>query len=511
MTPVQICARWWRWLAGTLAGGGVLAGIYATSWYNYLLFHSLAEMFTIVVASGVFIVFWNSRRFLDNGCFLLIGVAYLFVGLIDLLHALAFKGMGVFPSASTNLPTQLWMVARYVEAASLLGAPMLLRRRPRPYLVLAAYAGVVSILLTLVFSGRFPACYQDGHLTPFKKISEAVVCLCLLGSLGLFSLRRRELDPSLFAWLSIAIVAAIGSETAFMLYVHVDDSANLVGHLLKLTAFFLIYKAFIEAGLTKPYALLFRNLKQSEEALRESEARFRQIAETVESELAKAKDQLVRQTRLATIGQISASIAHDLRNPLAVVRNAAYLLKRRLPPDQPKWIYYLDTIDREVDAANQIITNLMEAVRAKDPAKKPVELDRLVPEIFERTRREADFRLQTHFDPVPFVVQADPVQLRQVLANLFANAIQAMGQQGEIRVEARRNEGFHVIRVEDTGPGIPENIRDQIFEPLVSGRPKGTGLGLAICRQILQRHHGAIEVVRTGSSGTTFEIRLPVE
>jgi hypothetical protein len=109
-----------------LAGALVLLGLYLTSLYNYLLFHSLAEVFAIVVACGVFMVAWNSRRFLDNNYLLFIGIAYLFVAGLDLLHTLAYKGMGVFPDYDANLPTQLWIASRYIQSFSLLIAPLFL-------------------------------------------------------------------------------------------------------------------------------------------------------------------------------------------------------------------------------------------------------------------------------------------------------------------------------------------------------------------------------------------------
>jgi len=117
----------------------ILVGLYLTSLYSYLLFHSTAEIFSIVVACGVFMVAWNSRRFLDNNYLLFIGIAYLFVALIDLIHTLAYTGMGVFPGYATNLPTQLWISARYVESLSLLIAPLLLKRKLRTNLVFVGF------------------------------------------------------------------------------------------------------------------------------------------------------------------------------------------------------------------------------------------------------------------------------------------------------------------------------------------------------------------------------------
>jgi len=129
----------------------VLFGVYLTSLYSYLLFHSLAELFSIVVACGIFIIAWNSRRFLDNNYFLFIGIAYLFIGGLDLVHTLAYTGMGVFQGYAGNLPTQLWIAARYVESLSLLIAFLFIGRRPKSNIVFFSYVAVISLLLISIF------------------------------------------------------------------------------------------------------------------------------------------------------------------------------------------------------------------------------------------------------------------------------------------------------------------------------------------------------------------------
>jgi len=111
-----------RYLFITL-GVLIIIGLYLTSLYSYLLFHSLAEFFSIAVASGVFMLAWNARRYLDNNYLLFIGIAYLFVSGLDLLHTLSYSGMGIFLGYGTNLPTQLWIAARFMQSVSLLLAP----------------------------------------------------------------------------------------------------------------------------------------------------------------------------------------------------------------------------------------------------------------------------------------------------------------------------------------------------------------------------------------------------
>ena len=250
------------WLVGAL----LLLGLYLTSLHSYLLFHSLAEVFSIVVAAGIFMLAWNSRQFMDNDSLLFLGVGYLFIGLVDLVHTLAYKGMPVFPGGGTNLPTQLWIAGRYMEALTLLAFPLFLQRRLRPALVLWAYGLITALVLASTFYWRvFPACFVEGSgLTPFKKISEYVICLILLATIALILRHRDELDRHIFRLMIASIALTIGAELAFTFYISAYGFSNLVGHFLKIVSFYLIYRALIASGLQRPYDLLFRNLKERE-------------------------------------------------------------------------------------------------------------------------------------------------------------------------------------------------------------------------------------------------------
>ena len=257
-----------------------LVGLYVISRYSYPAFHTIAELFSIIIGFSLFMLIWNSRRIIDNNYLIFIGIAYLFVAGIDLIHTLSYKKIDLFIGYGTNLTTQLWIAARYLESLSLLAAPFMIRRELRTGLTFAGYAVLTSILLLSIFGGIFPDCYVEGvGLTGFKVISEYVISGILLGSLLMLLAKRREFDRDVHALIALSIVTTIGSELAFTFYVGVFDFSNLVGHYLKIIAFYLIYKAIIETGLSKPYTLMFRNLKETEAALRESEERYRTLFE----------------------------------------------------------------------------------------------------------------------------------------------------------------------------------------------------------------------------------------
>jgi hypothetical protein len=261
----------------------ILGLLYLTSQYSYLLFHSIAEIFSVVVAFGIFMLAWNSRRFLDNNSLLFIGIAYLFVGMIDILHTLAYKGMGVFAGYDANLPTQLWIAARYLQSISLFLAPAFVAQPLRPGVLLTAYAAVTVLLLASIFAWPvFPDSFIEGSgLTLFKRASEYVISALLIASLVFLRAKRDAFDPSVMRLLLASIVVTIISELFFTFYISVYGLSNLAGHVLKIIAFYLVYRAIVETGLVKPYNLLFRQLKQSEEALRKERDMLRQSIEKI--------------------------------------------------------------------------------------------------------------------------------------------------------------------------------------------------------------------------------------
>ncbi len=245
----------------------IFCGLYLSKLYSYLLFHSLAEIFSIVVACGIFMVAWNARRYLDNNYLLFLGIAYLFIAGIDLAHTLAYHGMGIFSISRSNLPTQLWVVARYMEGISLIIAPFLLNREIKTAPVFAAFSAATFFLFLTIFAWRiFPDCFVEGRgLTSFKKTSEYIISFTLLTSIVLLYNKRKEFASNVFTLLIASIIIKVGSELSFTLYDSVFGLPNLIGHFLKIISFYLIYMAIIETGFTRPYDLLFRNLKKSME------------------------------------------------------------------------------------------------------------------------------------------------------------------------------------------------------------------------------------------------------
>jgi PAS domain S-box-containing protein len=257
-----------QWLI--VFGALLLLGLWAASLYDYLLFHGLAEMFGVVVSCGIFMIAWNSRHFTKDSFILFIGIAYLFVGFLDLIHTLAYKGMGVFQNYGPNLSTQLWIAARYVESVSLLIGPFLIGRKIKPGSILAAYTITTSLLLGSIFYWKiFPICFIDKTgLTNFKVVSEYVICFILLFSIMALIIKGQEYKRQVLGLLIASIALTIAAELAFTFYVDVYGFFNLLGHYFKIVSFYFIYRAIIETSLKQPYSSLFRDIKLSEEAVK---------------------------------------------------------------------------------------------------------------------------------------------------------------------------------------------------------------------------------------------------
>ena len=291
---------------GLLVGTAALIGTFliGQAYYpimegHYLLFHSLAELFSIVVGCGIFIIAWNSRRFIESHYFLVLGVAYLFVSALDLVHTLAYTGMGVFPGYGTNLPAQLWIAARYLESLSLVFAFVFLTRRLKEQLLLLGYAGVCCLaLLSIFYWNVFPVCFVEGSgLTSFKKGSEFVIVGILAVALALLWRQRARVDRRVVRWVSLSIVVTMASEVSFTQYASPYGFANMMGHVLKVVSFYLIYKALIEIGLRDPYQVLFRDLRQSQQSLQKARDELETRVRERTADLARTIDELEGEVR----------------------------------------------------------------------------------------------------------------------------------------------------------------------------------------------------------------------
>lgn len=308
--------------------------LYVISRYNYNLFHSLADGATIVIAASAFTIIWNSRQRVDNGYFLYTSIAFLFFAILDLIHMLGNKNMGVFPASYGNLGPTFYIASRYVLSISLFIAPFFIRRKLNTALLFAVYSAVTALILLSVFTWNiFPACFVEGvGLTLFKVISDYVICLILLGAMALLLINRQAFDPRVLKIIVASITLSIATGLTFTLYSDPFGITNTVGHFFQIASFYLIYLAFIETSLTKPQEILFRKLKQKEEQLTDNLKRLdaanaelnQEIAERrrAEAELRRQREWL--QVTLSSIGD--AVIATDATGRITFMNAVAEAL-----------------------------------------------------------------------------------------------------------------------------------------------------------------------------------------
>jgi two-component system NtrC family sensor kinase len=230
-------------------------------------------------------------------------------------------------------------------------------------------------------------------------------------------------------------------------------------------------------------------------------------------------EQVLQSQKLTSLGELSAGIAHEINNPLAIIRQEAEgllnLCKKESPLEVSETKISVTEIIYQVDRTREIIHNLLNFARRNQPVIQGVQLNRLIEDmalLVEKTAPQGSFHLVKHLQPDLPLIKSDPPMLRQVILNLLNNAIQATGPDGTITVVTQAAANNHVmIQVNDTGCGIPKEHLSQIFDPFFTtkSRGKATGLGLSICHGIIERLGGKIFVTSEEGQGSSFIIDLP--
>jgi signal transduction histidine kinase len=259
---------------------------------------------------------------------------------------------------------------------------------------------------------------------------------------------------------------------------------------------------------------LAEELAASNEQVIQANQQLEERVQVRTQELEAATERAMRSEKLAIIGQLSGGIAHDLRNPLGAISNAAYLAKRKFAADwssenNGKITELLALIDFEVIRANNVISNLLSFGSGREIALARIQVVDVINDAMSSFVLRDTIDLSMAIEPDLPPILGDSSHLIRALQNLVANAQDAMESGGRLHIAANGIDDSVEIIISDTGSGIaPENI-DKIFDPLYSGKLSGTGLGLAICQEIITKHYGSISVVSEMGIGTSFTICLP--
>jgi len=277
------------------AGLVTLAVAVTISKISFLVFHSIVEISSALVALCVFVITWNARKISSNHYLLWLGIAFLFIGAFDTLHALAYEQMNSLGAyGGADRAVQLWLSARFLAAFAFLSATFAAKRPLRAYVALTGYGFVSAFLLASIFWWEiFPAGFTPGEgLTLFKVISEYIVALAFaLSALFLWEQRSR-FAPKIATLLILTLSFSVLSELAFTTYNSVFDDANIAGHCFKLFAMLFLFKAVVQEGIQNPYGLLFRQLTKSNEELEKHRDQLKSLLDHHGRELELSDDEL---------------------------------------------------------------------------------------------------------------------------------------------------------------------------------------------------------------------------
>jgi len=229
----------------------------------------------------------------------------------------------------------------------------------------------------------------------------------------------------------------------------------------------------------------------------------------------KMQQEMLKMDRLAYLGELSSALAHEIRNPLAGIKTTAQALDEELSGDDPKK-EYIDRIVKEIDRLNDLLRTFFSFAKPKSLDLVPYQVEHLIKEVRGLLGKEAEnarVTVKEKYAAALPPVWMDVTQMKQVLINLFLNALQAMPAGGQVGIEAdgaNSAKGWVQIRMQDTGEGISPEHLSTIFDPFFTTKSKGLGLGLSISQKIVEGHGGSIEVESSTGQGSIFIINLPV-
>jgi len=272
-------SSWFQTALKAFLAVAALATLFAIACKDYLLFHTLVETGGVIVGCLVFAIFWNTRRLMTNGALLFLGIACLFAAIFAFVHVVTYVGMGLFPTFDSNPSLQAKTAERWLIAMSFAAAPLFIRRRVHAGWVLAGYSIVSAFVLASIFVWPlFPTCTIGSQTTLFERASRMIACVLYCVAAYLLSRQQQQFSPGVLRLLLASLVAGLFTEGLTVAAFELRGTLKITTHLLQLISVALLYQAFVAEGLTRPYSLIFKELKASEERFRQL---FEQFPDTV--------------------------------------------------------------------------------------------------------------------------------------------------------------------------------------------------------------------------------------
>ncbi|PKN92392.1 MAG: hypothetical protein CVU44_14745 [Chloroflexi bacterium HGW-Chloroflexi-6] len=312
---------------------------------------------------------------------------------------------------------------------------------------------------------------------------------------GLETCRRIKSDPQL-----------AGTFIIIMSGTHTDSDSQVNG--LNMGADGYIPRPIANRELLARVEAMLR-IQAAEQTIKKYSESLEELVAERTRDLREAQEKLVRQERLAALGQLAGSVGHELRNPLTVISNAVYFLKLVQPDADQKIKEYLALIEKETGNAEKIISDLLDFARIQRVERETITVPELVERVLQRYPLPDSVNISLDFPVGLPSLNVDARQMEQVFGNLALNACQAMEHGGQLKISAAVEADSVKIAVQDNGEGItPENM-SKLFEPLFSTKPSGIGLGLPVCKNLVEANGGQIKAESQPGVGSTFTVYFP--
>ncbi|MFX1392211.1 MAG: MASE3 domain-containing protein [Promethearchaeota archaeon] len=478
----------------------ILIVIIITRLYSYLLFHSIAEFYSIVISSVIFVIVWTMRKEIDNSFFLVLGISSLFIAMIDFIHTLAYPGMGIIHGGDTNLASQLWIVARFMEAFSILFGIWMINKKVKPSILMFIYSIITCIFIIIIFIGLFPDTFIEGSgLTPFKIISEYIIILIFIVSIILIYRSRAGFRRSIYYLIIAFLVSLIISEFCFTLYLSAYELPSLIGHVFKIIGTYFLYKAMIQIGLKNPVDLLFRKLNISKNKFEEAynQADF-----------------------------LKDLIAHDINNILQVILLGISKCQKLIksPEKHEDLKKQLQLIESQVMDGAKLVSDVITFSKLEDMEKifKPIEINSILQETVNHVKnafQERDMTIQIETVDKNSYVHANEL-IGGVFENILINAVKhnekiPLEILVKISREHLKNKSYLKMEFMDNGKGIDDNKKKGLFQKDIRFDRSllGMGIGLSLVKKIIDLFDGKIwiedRIKGDYSKGCNFIILVP--
>jgi signal transduction histidine kinase len=481
----------------------VIALLACLSTVNFLLFHTIVELACVIVTFTLAVLAYNTYDISNSSFFTILGLSYGFIGFFDFFHTLFYKGMTIIPNISADLSIQLWIITRFLDSLSLLIALLCLGRNIKniKVIVLTGYSIISICLMLALFNGNIlPKCYIDGQgLTSFKIAAEYTI-IGIFGLNIMITKKKAMLLPRpITTFLLQYAILTILSEACFTLYSDVYGYMNAAGHLFKLASYVLLFHLLLRYALKHPHEVLTAEFNL---ASQEIEIKAIQL-ELQEKKRLTMEEKISQLDKLHLVGEMAASIGHEIRNPLTTVRGYLQFFSQKTEFSQHQNAF--DLIISELDRANHIITEFLSLAKDRKLTLQNTNLNTIIQDILPVVEASALLKgcsIEVELDK-PANIMLDAKLIHQLLLNLVQNGLEAMNSGGNLKMSTINMDGMVLLSVKDDGPGIPEHILEKLGTPFLTTKPTGTGLGLPICFNIADKHHASIEVKST-PSGTEF-------